>query len=110
MFEEDIAHANDMIRRLEMEVGLSRAEVEGLPGHLRVPTREAAAWRQVIEEKIRTGFAPEALARYRVAWDLYKEELERGEGNETTRILNAWRRIVSFLTELDQRPKDPSGD
>ena len=35
--------------------------------------------------------------------ELHRSELEQGEGDEVTRTLNLWRRIVAFLSELQER-------
>jgi hypothetical protein len=103
MFEEHIAHGNDMIRRLELEVGLSPSEVEMLPAHQRVPIAEAVAWQKAIEEKLRTNFGPEVFARYNIAWEIFRDEVKRREGTPTSQALNAWRRIVAYLGELQER-------
>ena len=108
MFEEYIAQGNDMIRRMQAEIGLSEAEVEALPKDRRVPTREDVAWRKAVEERIKSTFGSDALARYNLAWEHYREELDDGEGDERTRLINAWRRIVTYLMELEERLKTRS--
>lgn len=103
MFEELIAHGNDMIRRLEKFVGLSYEELEIRPAHQQVAVLEAQAWRKAIEERIRSTFGQDTLTRYNIIGELYSDELKRGKGDEITRSLNAMRRIVALLEELEER-------
>ena len=102
-FEEEIAQGQDMIRRLEAESRLSLVERDALPPHRRVPRTEALAWQDRVEAKLQSAFGPDTFARYRIAWDLYKEELDDDIGNEYSRTLNAWNRIVALLEELNLR-------
>lgn len=90
-----------MIRRLDAENKLTPSERVALPSSQRVTTKEAVAWQEVIEQKIRSSFDRDTLARYQVARDKYREELDRGEGNEYSRALNAWNRLLALLVELD---------
>jgi len=108
MFEQQIAQGHDMIRRLEAESRLTEPQRNALPSSERVPLREAAAWQETIEQQIRLAFGADTFARYRVAWDRYKEELDRNAGDEYSRALNAWRRVIAFLIELDVQSIGPS--
>ena len=103
LFEESIAHARDMIRRLEAESGLTASEREALPSYQRVPFKEAGAWQRSVEEKLRSSFGPDTYARYELVWELYRDETERSEGDEDRRVLNVWHRIMTLLEELDAR-------
>jgi hypothetical protein len=107
MFEEDIAHAQDMIRRLDAEGRLADADKEALPPYRRVPRQEATAWRQALEAKLRSAFGPDTFARYHNAWELYTDELKRDEGDDYSRAINAKTRIVALLQELDSRAPIP---
>jgi hypothetical protein len=108
MFEEEIAQGRDMIRRLEAESRLAQAERDALPQHQRVPTREALDWKKRIEQRIEKSFGADTLTRYQVAWDLYTDELERERGDEYSRSLNAFNRIIVLLEELDSRASGQS--
>jgi len=109
VFEELIAQGEDMIRRLEAEMKLGEAEREALPPYRRVPVKEALAWRKAIEDKLQAAYGPDTLDRYNLISMLYRDELERDEGDEYTRSTNARHRIVSLLRELDSRPSAGSG-
>jgi nucleoside phosphorylase len=109
VFDEYIAQGNDMIRRLDVHVRLTDEQRVALPPLQQVAVKEATDWREAVEERIRLNFGPDALARYNVAWQLYNDELGRHIGDEVTRALNAWRRIVEFLKELDQREVPTEG-
>jgi|SRR5215813_8444782 len=103
MFEELIAQGKDMIRRLERLVGLTYGQLKARPAHEQVANKEAEAWQKSVEERIRSAFGPDTLARYKMIWQLFADELERNEGDEITRSLNIKRRIVSLLSELQER-------
>ncbi len=103
MFEEQIAEGREMIRLLEGELMLSPAERHIHRAHPRVPVRESGRWQETVEDKIRSAFGPEGLARYKSAWGLYQEELDRGEGDPHTRALNVYNRIIACLEEFDSR-------
>jgi hypothetical protein len=109
MFEEQIAHGRNMIRRLESESRLSQTDRDSLPPHLRVPTREAKLWQEIIERKIQSEFRRDAFERYRIVWEVYSDELNRGQGDEYSCRINAFHRIVYFLEELDSRPTNSRG-
>ena len=64
MFEELIAQGKDMIRRLEPHVDLTYEERKVLPVVQQVTIKEAVAWQNAVEERIRTTFGADALARY----------------------------------------------
>jgi nucleoside phosphorylase len=103
VFEEYIAQGNDMIRRLDLHVGLTDERRVALPPLQQVAAKEASDWRQAVEERIRRNFGSDVLARYNVSWQLYSDEVDRHIGDEVTRALNTWRRIVIFLEELESR-------
>jgi len=109
VFEEYIAQGNDMIRRLDVQVGLTDKQRAALPPLQQVATKEAVDWQEAVEERIGRNFGSDALARYNVSWQLYNDELSRHIGDEVTRALNAWRRIVEFLKELDRRSAPVQG-
>lgn len=108
MFEELIAQGRDMIRRLEGEWRLPQGDRELLPAYQRVPVREAVAWQEAVEEKLRASFGPDTLRRYEGVGAMYSDELNRGQGDEYSRSLNSWNRIVALLEELDARAARPS--
>jgi hypothetical protein len=103
MFEELIHHGNSMIRRLERLNGLSDRELVARPAHEQVAITEAETWRETVEDRIQANFGADTLARYKIIWKLYKEEIDRDEGSEVQRALTAKRRIVDLLSELDKR-------
>jgi hypothetical protein len=103
MFEEQIAQGEHMIRRLEAELKLSPTERDALPSWRRVPVKETLAWQKTIEDKIRAAFGPDTLDRYNLVHDLYRDELDRHEGDEYSRLLATWHRILDLLRELDSR-------
>jgi hypothetical protein len=104
LFEEFIAQGNDMIRRQEKQIGMTAYSEAEIPAHERVTLIEAKAWREALELRIQTNFSPDAYARYRIFWDIYASEIEKKEGDVSSRYVNLWRRIVSYLVELDARP------
>lgn len=103
MFEELIAQGKDMIGRLEPHVDLTHVERKALPVVQQVTYKEAVVWQTAVEERIRTTFGADTLARYESIIELRNTELERDEGDEVTRTLNLWRRIVALLSELQER-------
>ena len=103
MFEEFIAQGNDMIRRQQLQVGLSSGQVKSIPESELVILIEASAWRAEIEQRIRNTFGPDAYARYCIFWQVFRDEVEKEKGDESTRYVNVWRRIVAYLVELDAR-------
>jgi hypothetical protein len=103
VFEELIAQGNDMIRRQQKQIGLNPYSEATFPAHELVTRIEANAWRESLEEKIRTNFGPDAYARYRLFWVIYDDEAKREEGDESARCVNLWHRIVGYLVELDNR-------
>jgi hypothetical protein len=103
MFEEFIAQGNDMIRRLQKEVGLPSHWAESIPESERVTLIEANAWQQGIEERIKNSFGPDAYARYSIFWEVYKDDVKKGKGDASSRCITVWQRIVTYLVELDSR-------
>jgi hypothetical protein len=103
MFEELIAQGNDMIRRQEKQVGLSYTGLKAIPEHELVSGIEYMAWRKTIEERINSSFGADALARYQIIWEIHKHDVEKQTGDESSRYVNAWRRIVAYLVELQGR-------
>ena len=103
MFKELIAQGEDMIRRLEAHVGLTHADRVALPAYRQVSTKEANAWDAAVEARIKGNFGADTIRRFDMVRELYREELDRDAGDEITRALNAWHRIVVLLTELDGR-------
>ena len=103
MFEEFIAQGKDMIRRQEKQIGHSAYFETQLPAHEKVTIIEANAWKKNVEERIQTYGGPDAYARYQIFWAVYKDELEKGQGDESSRWVNFWQRVVAHITELDQR-------
>jgi len=103
MFEEFIAQGNDMIRRQQPQVGLSLDELRRIPESELVSLIEATAWQRGIEERIRNSFGEDAYARYRIFWDVFKDDIAKGRGDESSRSVNLWRRIIAYLVELDAR-------
>jgi hypothetical protein len=103
LFEEFIAQGNDMIRRQEKQIGLPSRWVEDIPESERVSMIEATAWRREIEERIQSTFGPDAYARYGIFWDILKDDIEKGRGDESARYVAVWRRIVAYLEELEAR-------
>jgi hypothetical protein len=103
MFEEFIAQGNDMIRRQQAQVGLSAYSAENIPDDQRVTIIEANAWRVAVEERIQNAFGPDAYARYKVFWEILSDDIEKKKGDESSRYVSLWRRIVSYLAELDDR-------
>jgi hypothetical protein len=103
MFEEFIAQGNDMIRRQKRQVGMPSHWVEEIPESERVSLIEATAWRREIEERIRNRFGVDAYARYNIFWDIFKDDIEKGKGDESARYVTVLQRIVAYLTELDGR-------
>lgn len=110
MFEEYIAHGRDLVRRIQAEAKLSEAEVDKLPAWERVLNVESSEWYAAVEERIRSSFGPDAVARYRLFWRLWEEEIKHGLGTERMRTVNLYQRIINYLVELDARPRgDPDG-
>ena len=103
MFEELIAQGKDMIRRQQKQIGMTSYSAEQLPDHERVTLIEANAWRKTIEERINSHFGPDAFARYHVFWDILKDDIEKQKGDESSRYVAVWQRIVGYLVELDSR-------
>jgi hypothetical protein len=103
MFEEHIAHGNDMIRRLEKERGLSEKGIDALPAHQRVPIAEAEAWHASVNRRIRESFGPDTLARFELISKLHSNEIKDRIGDERSRIITFWRRVLDLLTELQNR-------
>jgi hypothetical protein len=103
VFEEFIAQGNDMIRRQERQIGMTAYSEAQIPVHERVTLIEANAWREGLEERIRANFSPDAYARYCIFWDIYENEIDKNEGDASSRCVNLWRRIVAYLVELDTR-------
>ncbi|HEY7769365.1 toll/interleukin-1 receptor domain-containing protein [Longimicrobium sp.] len=103
MFEEQIAQGRDMVRRLEAESRLPSGDREALPSWKRVPMKEAQEWHRVIEAKLKAHYGPETFDRYQLARNLFSEALDRGEGDEYSRALDFWERILALLTELSAR-------
>jgi hypothetical protein len=103
MFEEVIAQGNDMIRRQQKQIGLPGHWGEEIPEAERVTLIEAMSWRNAIEERIRNGFGPDAFARYQIFWDIFRDEIQKEKGDESSRYVNLWRRIVAYLVELEAR-------
>jgi hypothetical protein len=103
VFEEFIAQGKDMIRRQEKQIGENPYAETRIPVYERVTRIEANAWRETLEKRIRTNFGPDAYARYRVFWDVYEDEVAKKQGDESTRCVNLWQRIVAYLVELDWR-------
>jgi hypothetical protein len=103
MFEEFIAQGNDMIRRQQVQVGHSAQWEENLPDDERVTIIEANAWRLAIEERIQNNFGPDTYARYKGFWDLLRDDRQKEKGDESSRYVTLWRRIVAYLVELDSR-------
>jgi hypothetical protein len=103
MFEEFIAQGNDMIRRQQKQIGLPGHWAEEIPEAERVTLIEAMSWRNAIEERIRNSFVPDAFARYQIFWDIFRDEIQKEKGDESSRYVNLWRRIVAYLVELDAR-------
>jgi len=103
MFEEFIAQGNDMIRRQQLQVGLSSHQVKSIPESELVSFIEATAWRREIEERIRNTFGSDAYARYCIFWEVFRDDVEKERGDESARLVNVFRRIVAYLVELDAR-------
>lgn len=103
MFEEFIAQGNDMIRRQQAQVGLSAYSTKNIPDNELVSIIEANAWRVAVEERIQNNFGPDAYARYKVFWDLLRDDIQKERGDESSRYVTLWRRIVAYLVELDSR-------
>jgi hypothetical protein len=109
MFEEQIAQGRDIIRRLDAESRLSQSERNALPSYRRVPTKEANTWRETIELKLRLSFGPDTYARYQGAWDLFQDDVGKGD-DPIVPHLNVTHRIVALLEELDSRAPKHSSD
>jgi len=77
MFEEFIAQGNDMIRRQQLQVGLSSGQLKSIPESELVSLIEASAWRGEIEQRIRNTFGPDAYARYCISWQVFRDEVEK---------------------------------
>jgi hypothetical protein len=109
MFEEQIFHAQDMIRRLEAERGLSYSSRELLPAHNRVPMKEWLTWHEALDKRIQGAFGKETYSRYKGIYALFKDEQKQSVGDENSQGLNLLYRLVAFLRELDARspPPDP---
>src|SRR6202020_3071393 len=106
MFEEQIAHGKDMISRLEPEIGLSYQQRDGRPAYQRVPMTEWSAWIDAVGKGVRSSFGPETVARYDLIWKLFSEEaalISKKQSDEVSCALNALRRVVALLSELDHR-------
>jgi hypothetical protein len=106
MFEEQIAHGNDMIRRLEPEISLSYWERDQRPAYQRLPMKEWNTWIDAVGQRIRVNFGPDTIARYDLIWQLFKDEvslISKGQSDEALCALNALRRVVALLSELDKR-------
>ena len=103
MFEEFIAQGNDMIRRQQLQVGLSSDQLKSIPESELVSLIEATAWRREIEERIRNRFGSDAYTRYCIFWEVFRDDVEKEKGDESARYVNVWRRIVAYLAELDAR-------
>ncbi len=72
-FEELIAQREEMVRRLEAQVGLGYEARTALPVHRQVSVKEDAAWRSAVEATILRSFGADALARYHIVWTNYRD-------------------------------------
>src|ERR1700722_16682385 len=82
MFEEFIAHGNDMIRRLERLVDLSYQQLTARPAHEQVAPKEGEAWMKTVRGRIVTGFGQDTVARYDLINELWSDEIRRQAGRE----------------------------
>ena len=103
MFVELIAQGKEMIRRFEGLVGLSAKELSARPEYQKVAFKEVTTWQKTVEERIRTTFGTDAVFRYNNIVELYKDDVKRDEGDEITRALNLLHRIVTLISEFQER-------
>lgn len=106
MFEVEIAHAEDMLERMESEVPLPDVEREALPGHKRVSIREAGAWEEGVKKKLAEMPAAYPLERYR---GILEQHLTSEDGDELSRYISYVHLIVRLLRQLDKLSALPRG-
>jgi hypothetical protein len=101
MLEDLIHRGKDMIRRYELNVGLSSAQLDALPERDKVRNEEGESWLRAGEFAIVQGFGVDSPELKR--WKDIQEEFWRRRESGSERYLWRHSALVALLQELDFR-------
>jgi hypothetical protein len=63
---------------------------------------EVQEWKDAISQRVRDAFGGTVDARIELSYELWRDEVDRGEGDEVDRLLTYCRRVVSILQGLEE--------
>ena len=103
MFDAEIEHAEDILERAESEAKLSPADRKRLPAYRRVPIKEAVAWQEEVERKVRALDDEGLLRRLDLLSQEWSRQIDAGEGDELARFINYAHGVLRLLRQIQKR-------